>query len=108
MDRGNMDRGNGNSQNNDSATPQPEGKVGPVKSRHERIEQLVKWKGFVTIESLAHEFSVTPQTIRRDINTLTKDGVISRYHGGAGLAPTILFHGLQIQRAFQPLLPIRL
>ena len=83
-----MEQVNGESLNDDNTTPQTERKVGPVKSRHERIEQLVRWKGFVTIESLANEFGVTPQTIRRDINTLSKEGTISRYHGGAGLAPS--------------------
>ena len=29
---------------------------------------------------------MTPQTIRRDINTLSEAGVIHRYHGGAGMA----------------------
>ena len=88
MIRGNMDLSSGVPQNDGDVTPQTEGKVGPVKSRHEKIEQMVKWKGFVTIESLAHEFRVTPQTIRRDINTMSKEGLIRRYHGGAGLAPS--------------------
>jgi DeoR family transcriptional regulator, glycerol-3-phosphate regulon repressor len=45
----------------------------------------VQTKGFVTIEQLAREFGVTPQTIRRDINTLNSAGLIQRYHGGAGV-----------------------
>jgi|GEM_PF-6967 DeoR family transcriptional regulator, glycerol-3-phosphate regulon repressor len=60
------------------------GKIGPVRSRHDKIQQLVQTKGFVTIEFLSREFNVTPQTIRRDINTLSKTGKIHRYHGGAG------------------------
>ncbi len=88
MDTGNRDQGRRNSRKDGNIMPQPAGKVGPAKLRHKRIEQLVKWKGFVTIESLAHEFGLTPQTIRRDINTMSKEGVIRRYHGGAGLAPS--------------------
>lgn len=62
------------------------GKTNPVRSRHEKIQRLVQAKGFVTIEHLAREFGVTPQTIRRDINALSQTGAIHRYHGGAGMA----------------------
>lgn len=60
------------------------GKAGPPKERQAKIQQLVQAKGFVTIDYLAREFGVTPQTIRRDINTLSEQGMINRYHGGAG------------------------
>lgn len=60
------------------------GKPGPPKERQTKIHQLVQAKGFVTIDYLAREFGVTPQTIRRDINTLSEQGMINRYHGGAG------------------------
>lgn len=54
--------------------------------RHRRIQKLVQANGFVTIDYLAREFGVTPQTIRRDINVLSREGLIQRFHGGAGLA----------------------
>ncbi len=63
-------------------------KTGPVRDRHEKIKQRVNAKGFVTIEHLAAEFGVTPQTIRRDINLLSRQGSIHRYHGGAGVPPS--------------------
>lgn len=62
------------------------GKIGPVRQRHDKIRQLVQNNGFVTIEYLAQEFGVTPQTIRRDINILSENRLINRYHGGAGIA----------------------
>ena len=65
-----------------------EGKTAPVRERHAKIQQLVRAKGFVTIEHLADQFGVTPQTIRRDINQLSREGLIHRYHGGAGLPPS--------------------
>ncbi len=65
------------------------GKAGPPKERQAKIQQLVMAKGFVTIEFLAREFGVTPQTIRRDINTLSDAGMINRYHGGAGADSSI-------------------
>jgi DeoR family glycerol-3-phosphate regulon repressor len=65
------------------------GKNGPVRARHKKIIQLVQAKGFVTIESLAREFDVTPQTIRRDMNMLSEEGFINRYHGGVGSVSSI-------------------
>jgi DeoR family transcriptional regulator, glycerol-3-phosphate regulon repressor len=53
--------------------------------REKRILDLVRRSGFATIEALAQQVDVTPQTIRRDINRLSKAGVLRRYHGGAGL-----------------------
>ena len=60
-----------------------DGKVAPVRKRHEKIRKMVQTQGFVTIETLAQTLSVTPQTIRRDINTLSEKGHLCRYHGGA-------------------------
>ena len=53
--------------------------------RHERIIQLVKQNGYMSIDALAKELDVTPQTIRRDINMLAEEDILRRYHGGAGL-----------------------
>ncbi len=53
--------------------------------RHGRIQKILQNQGFVTIEYLARQFAVTPQTIRRDINVLSKEGLIQRFHGGAGM-----------------------
>ena len=57
--------------------------IAPVRERHEKIRHMVQTQGFVTIEALAQAFSVTPQTIRRDINMLSEKGLLYRYHGGA-------------------------
>jgi DeoR family glycerol-3-phosphate regulon repressor len=54
--------------------------------RHRQIQRLVQAKGFITIDALAREFGVTPQTVRRDINTLNELNLIQRFHGGAGAA----------------------
>jgi len=53
--------------------------------RQEAIVAQVRGQGFVAIEALAREFQITPQTVRRDINTLCDLGLLQRYHGGAGL-----------------------
>jgi len=52
-------------------------------TRQEEIVILVKNTGYVTIDQLSEHFSVTPQTIRRDINGLAKANKIRRHHGGA-------------------------
>ncbi|MGA6925965.1 MAG: DeoR/GlpR family transcriptional regulator [Desulfosarcina sp.] len=61
------------------------GKVAPLRERQEKIRKIVQAQGFMTIETLAQTFSVTPQTIRRDINTLSEKGQLCRYHGGAAM-----------------------
>lgn len=55
--------------------------------RQKDIVELVHREGFATINSLAGQFGVTPQTIRRDINRLSAEGLLARYHGGAGASP---------------------
>ncbi|WP_265518410.1 DeoR/GlpR family DNA-binding transcription regulator [Nitratireductor luteus] len=51
--------------------------------RHERILQLAKEHGRVTVDALAELFSVTPQTIRKDLNDLCDQRLLTRIHGGA-------------------------
>ncbi|MGL5161025.1 MAG: DeoR family transcriptional regulator, partial [Plesiomonas shigelloides] len=51
--------------------------------RHEAIVELVREHGYVSTEDLVAHFSVSPQTIRRDLNDLAASNVIRRHHGGA-------------------------
>lgn len=51
--------------------------------RHQRILELARRTGSVTVEALATSLDVTPQTIRRDLNQLAKQAMLSRVHGGA-------------------------
>ncbi|MGK2905517.1 MAG: DeoR/GlpR family transcriptional regulator [Desulfuromonadales bacterium] len=57
-----------------------------MNQRQKEILALVQQKGFVAIETLALSFNVTSQTIRRDINALCDQKLLTRYHGGAGLS----------------------
>ncbi|MDJ0920042.1 MAG: DeoR family transcriptional regulator [Henriciella sp.] len=52
--------------------------------RQKDILELVRSQGYVATEQLVRQFGVTPQTIRRDINTLCELDLIERFHGGAG------------------------
>jgi DeoR family transcriptional regulator, glycerol-3-phosphate regulon repressor len=57
--------------------------------RRREIVDVVRRQGFAAIEALAQQFQVTPQTIRRDINSLCAEGALQRFHGGAGLASSV-------------------
>jgi DeoR family glycerol-3-phosphate regulon repressor len=57
--------------------------------RQARILHLTRHHGFVAIEDLAQRFSVTTQTVRRDINQLCEQALLRRYHGGAGLPSSV-------------------
>ena len=51
--------------------------------RQQKTLELVRERGYISIDELAQYFDVTPQTIRRDINLLADEGLLRRYHGGA-------------------------
>jgi DeoR family glycerol-3-phosphate regulon repressor len=51
--------------------------------RHADILQMAKDRGRVLVDDLAVHFGVTPQTIRKDLNDLCDQRLLSRIHGGA-------------------------
>lgn len=53
--------------------------------RQREMLKLVASQGFVSVEAMVEIFDVTPQTIRRDINELCRQGLLRRYHGGAAM-----------------------
>jgi DeoR family transcriptional regulator, glycerol-3-phosphate regulon repressor len=53
--------------------------------RQHQILSLARQAGTVLVEDLAHRFTVTPQTIRKDLNELCDDRLLARTHGGAML-----------------------
>lgn len=60
----------------------------PITDRQARIVEIVSQQGFATIENLAREFGVSPQSVRRDIIRLDADGLLQRFHGGVGVCET--------------------
>ncbi|MGU3494827.1 DeoR/GlpR family DNA-binding transcription regulator [Xanthobacteraceae bacterium A53D] len=54
-----------------------------ITPRQHGIVDLARQSGFQSVEALAEHFSVTPQTIRRDINTLCDANLLRRRRGGA-------------------------
>src|SRR6186713_3395405 len=51
--------------------------------RHAEIIQMAKDHGRVLVDDLAAHFDVTPQTIRKDLNDLCDQRLLTRIHGGA-------------------------
>ncbi|MFG3259448.1 DeoR/GlpR family DNA-binding transcription regulator [Streptomyces sp. NPDC048172] len=51
--------------------------------RQQAILQLAREKGRVEVLSLAGEFDVTAETVRRDLKALDRAGLVRRVHGGA-------------------------
>jgi DeoR/GlpR family transcriptional regulator of sugar metabolism len=51
--------------------------------RQQRIAQLVRETGSVTVAALEKEFGISPATARRDLDALAKRGKVRRTHGGA-------------------------
>lgn len=51
--------------------------------RHERIVELARAAGRVEVARLADELEVTPETVRRDLRALERQGRLRRVHGGA-------------------------
>ncbi|HAI49456.1 MAG TPA: DeoR family transcriptional regulator, partial [Enterobacteriaceae bacterium] len=58
--------------------------------RHDKLIQLITEQGYMNIEDLAQQLSVSTQTIRRDIRKLSDQGLITRHHGGAGRISSVI------------------
>lgn len=66
--------------------------------RQRDILTLARAHGRVGVEDLALRFGVTPQTIRKDLNDLCDQRVLSRIHGGAVIASGIENVGYEARR----------
>ena len=56
-----------------------------ITNRQNKILDLMKKYGQISVDALVEEFQVTPQTIRTDLNELSKANKLIRVHGGARL-----------------------
>lgn len=54
-----------------------------VAERHQKIVELVNERSSVRVSELSDIFSVTEETIRRDLEKLEKENKLQRSHGGA-------------------------
>ena len=60
-----------------------------LSDRQSEIMARARADGRVLVDDLAVEFGVTTQTIRRDLNLMSQDGLLTRVHGGAMPATSI-------------------
>ncbi|WP_043535778.1 DeoR/GlpR family DNA-binding transcription regulator [Actinomyces polynesiensis] len=54
-----------------------------AEERQQEILQTVEHEGRVSVSALAQRFAVATETIRRDLDTLSSLGLLTRVHGGA-------------------------
>ena len=54
-----------------------------AEERHQKIAELVSTRGRVGVNELAELFSITPETVRRDLAALEGTRQLRRVHGGA-------------------------
>lgn len=63
--------------------------------RYKKISDLIKSNGSVTTNELMDEFSVSIETVRRDLLSMEKQGLLQRVHGGAVATGQMMpYHGL--------------
>ena len=53
------------------------------KARREQILGRLHRQGYVSVRQLANDYEVDPSTIRRDLETMARLGMVERSHGGA-------------------------
>lgn len=51
--------------------------------RQSQLRELLSQLGMADVETLAAELKVSPSTVRRDLDRLSQDQLVSRTHGGA-------------------------
>lgn len=71
--------------------------------RQSSILTVARRDGRVDVDSLANEFGLTTQTIRRDLNDLCLRGLLNRVHGGAVLANSLANVGYEERRSLASL-----
>jgi len=57
--------------------------------RQRRLLDAVRQTVTVSVEALAQQLAVTPQTVRRDVKLMEQARLLVRYHGGVGLPSSV-------------------
>ncbi|MEW6046712.1 MAG: DeoR/GlpR family DNA-binding transcription regulator [Bacillota bacterium] len=57
--------------------------------RREQVAELLKLRGYVSVEDLSKALGVSAPTIRKDLTALEHQGLAMRTHGGAVLVPLV-------------------
>jgi DeoR family glycerol-3-phosphate regulon repressor len=66
--------------------------------RQQQILEMARSAGRVTVDDLSARFEVTPQTIRKDLNELCDQRLLSRIHGGAVISSGVENVGYEARR----------
>lgn len=61
--------------------------------RHQLILAHIQQNGVATVKELAHQFDISPITVRRDLLELGERGALERTHGGAVINQEVLAEG---------------
>ncbi|MFT4127311.1 MAG: DeoR/GlpR family DNA-binding transcription regulator [Gordonia sp. (in: high G+C Gram-positive bacteria)] len=73
-----------------------------AEERQQAITELVRTQGRASVSALAEKFEVTGETVRRDLASLERAGLLQRVHGGAvrpGLLQIVDEQGLDERNA---------
>ena len=54
-----------------------------AEERQQAIADLLSQRGRLSVTELSDRFTVTTETVRRDLSTLERAGIVRRVHGGA-------------------------
>ncbi|MEG2032307.1 MAG: DeoR/GlpR family DNA-binding transcription regulator, partial [Janthinobacterium sp.] len=57
--------------------------------RQRRLLDAVRQQLTMSVEELAQQLGVTPQTVRRDVKQMEEARLLARYHGGVGLPSSV-------------------
>lgn len=57
--------------------------------RQRALLDAVRKHGTISVEALAQQLDVTPQTVRRDIKQMEEAKLLARYHGGVGVPSSV-------------------
>ena len=57
--------------------------------RQRRLLSHVRAQVTISVEDLAQQLAVTPQTVRRDVKLMEEARLLARYHGGVGLPSSV-------------------
>lgn len=69
-----------------------------AEERQNKIISLLKVKNKLLVNELCNTFSVSPATIRNDLNSLEKRGLLKRTHGGAISGGKAAFEPTSVQK----------
>src|SRR5258708_762000 len=70
-------------------------------SRSEHLLKILRQTGSVSVEALCEQLGVSVATVRRDLQTLQKRGLLRRTHGGAEILEPLLYEPFRHDSTFQ-------